>query len=241
MGQKGRPIWPKNKGGKLKVNKKKTILIAIIVIIIIITIVGTIIFVNNQIKSSTNNKENENTKTSQLYEKISNAKEIIFTQMLDDNNKIFIAIKDDKGYKEVTTNGRAKKYIAKDGDTYYLDETNKKYYIYQSNDAILTEIKEQLEELKDITEISKGKEKINGKKYDYEEISKYQGFLFNEKLSVDNLEYSKTRLYYDNSQLVYIKTIAGDNEEIIKIDISYDNINNDYFSIPKEYSNGSQV
>lgn len=220
-------------------NKKKTILITIITIIIIVAIVGIIILINNQIQ--TNNEQNKKTKTSQLYEKMSNAKEMTFTQTLDDNNKIFIALKNDNGYKEVTTNGRTKKYIVKDNNTYYLDETDKKYYVYQNNDTILTEIKEKFEGLKDITEILRGKEKINGKNYEYEEISKCQEFLFNRGLSVNNLEYAKTRLYYDDNQLVYIKTIVGDNEEIIKIDISYDNINNDYFNIPEDYSTGSQV
>lgn len=220
-------------------NKKKIILITIITIIIIVAIVGIIILINNQ--TQTNNEQNEKTKTSQLYEKISNAKEMTFTQTLDDNNKIFIAIRNNNGYKEVTTNGRTKKYIVKDNNTYYLDETDQKYYVYQNNDTILTEIKEKFEGLKDITEISRGKEKINGKNYEYEEISKCQEFLFNSELSVNNLEYAKTRLYYDDNQLVYIKTIVGDKEEVIKIDISYDNINNDYFNIPEDYSNGSQV
>lgn len=222
-------------------SKKKTILTIIIAIIVIIAVVGSIILIKNKTKTSTNNEQNQKTKTSQLYEKISNTKEIIFSQILDENNKILIAIKNSNGYKEVTTNGRIKRYIVKDNNTYYLDETDKKYYVYKNNDTIITEIKEQFEELKDITEISKGKEKINGKKYEYEEISRYQDFLFNNELSVKNLEYAKTRLYYDNNQLVYIKTIVGDNEEIIKVDISYDNINNDYFNIPENYSDGSQL
>lgn len=219
-------------------NKKKIILIAIITLIIIVAIVGIIILINNK-KTPTNNEQNEKTKTSQLCEKISNAKEMAFTQILDDNNKILIAIKNNNGYKESTTNGRTKKYIVKDNNTYYLDTIDKKYYVYQNNDTILTEIKEKFENLKDITEISSGKEKINGKNYEYEEILKCQDFLFNSELSVNNLEYAKTRLYYDNNQLIYIKTIVGDNEEIIKIDISYDNINNDYFNIPEDYSSGS--
>lgn len=220
-------------------NKKKKILTTIITIIIIAAIVGIIILINNQTKTQTNNEQNEKTKTSQLYEKMLNVKEMTFTQTLDDNNKIFIALKNDNGYKEVKTNGRTKKYIVKDNNTYYLDEIDKKYYVYQNNDTILTEIKEKFEGLKDITEISSGKEKINGKNYKYEEISKCQEFLFNSELSVNNLEYAKTRLYYDDNQLVYIKTIVGDNEEIIKIDMSYDNINNDYFNIPEDYSTGS--
>ena len=220
-------------------NKKKIILISIISIIIIAVIIGIIMVINNQTKTPTNNEQNEKTKTSQLYEKISSAKEMTFTQTVDDNNKISIAIKNNNGYKEVTVDGRTKKYIVKDNNTYYLDVTDKKYYVYQNNDTILTEIKEKFEILKDISEISRGKEKINSKNYEYEEISKCQDFLFNSELSVNNLEYAKTRLYYDNNQLVYIKTIVGDNEEIIKIDVSYDNVNNDDFNIPEDYSSES--
>lgn len=222
-------------------NKNKKILIAIITIIIIIAIVGIIALINNKEKTSTSNNQNKKTKISQLYEKISNEKEIMFTQILDDNNKIVIAIKDNNGYKEVTTNGKTKKYIVKDHNTYYLDETEKKYYVYQNNDTILTEIKGKFEEIKDITEVSKGKEKIHGKKYEYEEISKYQDFLFDSELSVNNLEYAKTRLYFNNNNLVYIKTIVGENEEIIKIDESYNSINDDYFEIPGDYLDGSQT
>ena len=40
----------------------------------------------------------------------------------------------------------------------------------------------------------------------------------------------------DDNELVYIKTIVGKNEEVIKIDISYDNTNTDYFNIPKDYT-----
>ena len=217
-------------------NKKKIILIAIIAIIVIAIIIGAIVLVNNQTK----NNQGETTQISKLYEQISNVKEMTFSQTIDNNNKIVTAIKNNNGYKEVTTNGKTRKYIVKDNNTYYLDETEKIYYTYQNNDTILTEIKEKFETLKDVTQISKGKERINGKSYKYEEISNCQDFLFNNELSVNNLEYAKTRLYFDNDNLVYIKTIVGDNEEIIKIDISY-NVNNDYFNIPKDYSDGSQV
>mgnify|MGYP004624064973 CR=1 FL=1 len=217
-------------------NKKKIILIAIIAIIVIAIIIGAIVLVNNQTK----NNQGETTQISKLYEQISNVKEMTFSQTIDNNNKIVTAIKNNNGYKEVTANGKTRKYIVKDNNTYYLDETEKIYYTYQNNDTILTEIKEKFETLKDVTQISKGKERINGKSYKYEEIPNCQDFLFNNELSVNNLEYAKTRLYFDNDNLVYIKTIVGDNEEIIKIDISY-NVNNDYFNIPKDYSDGSQV
>lgn len=215
--------------------KKKVILISVAIIILAI-VVGTVIFINSQKSNNQNTEELQNTKTSQLYNKILEAKEIIVTQALDDNNKTTIAIKDDNGYKEVVSDGSVEKYIVKNGDTYYIDESNKKYYRYQSNDMILTEIKEQFEDLYE-KPVTKGKEKVNGKTYNYEEITGYQDFLINEELSVNNLEYAKTRLYYDSENLVYIKTIVGENEEIIKVNISY-NVNDDYFNIPEDYIDG---
>ena len=102
---------------------------------------------------------------------------------------------------------------------------------------VLTEVKEKFEVLYGKS-VSKGKEKIDGKTYNYEEISECQDFLINDELSVNNLEYAKTRLYYSNENLVYIKTIVGENEEIIKVSISYDSVDNDYFNIPEDYTDG---
>ena len=217
--------------------KKKIILISIAIVVILAVVVGIVIFVNNKQTDTQNGEQVQNTKTSQLYNKISESEQITFTQALDDNNKTTIIIKDSNGYKEVISDGNVKKYIVKDGDTYYLDESNKKYYKYQSNDIILAEIKEKFEDLYGKS-VLKGKEKVDGKTYNYEEIAECQDFLVNEELSVNNLEYAKTKLYYNNEDLVYIKTIVGENEEIIKINISYDNVSDDYFNIPEDYTNG---
>lgn len=223
-------------------NKTRKIVLIIITIIIVIAIMACIMGLyiknNKNIESKDINKS-ENTRTEQLYNELEQAKEVTFTKTLDENNKILIAVKENDGYKEVTSNGNIRKYVVKDGETYYLDDTNKKYYKYQSNDMILTEIKEQFEELGQ-ENFTSGRERIQGKTYNYEEISECQSFLMNDEISVNNLKYAKTRLYYDNDELVYIKTIVGENEEIIKVDISYENINDDYFNIPEDYSNGRQ-
>lgn len=212
-------------------SKKKIILIIIAIIIILAIITGVIMFINKN-----KNKENqESTKTSELCQKIINANEIAYTKTIDENNKITIIVKGDKAYKEVTTDGKTSRYIVKNGDTYYLNDDEKQYYKYQNNDEILTEIKEQFENIQ-TSNLKKGKEDINGKKYKYEEISQCQDFLFNDNLSVNNLEYAKTRLYYKNGELSYIKTIVGENEELMKINISYGNINDSYFDIPSDYT-----
>ena len=162
-----------------------------------------------------------------------------FTKILDDNNKVFIAIKDNNAYKEIALNGETQKYVVKEGETYLLDEKNKKYYKYQSNDIILTEVREQFEELNNKS-ILEGKEKIDGKTYNYVEISGYQGFLFNDELGVNDLSRAITRLYFGGDELNYIKTIVGDSEELIKVEVSYKSVDEDYFVVPDDFSNGRE-
>lgn len=44
----------------------------------------------------------------------------------------------------------------------------------------------------------------------------------------------KTRFYFDNNNLVYIKTIIGNKQEIFKVNISYD-VDSKLFEIPSDY------
>lgn len=210
--------------------KKSVIFIVIAILIILAIVVGVMIYSKN-----INTENSENSLTAKLQEKITQTKELTYTITVDDNNQIIIILKGDQAYKEVTSGGRTKRYIVKNGDTYYLDDDENKYYKYQSNDEILTEIREQFENI-NIDSLQIGKETIDGRRYKYEEISRFQDFLFNSELSVNNLEYAKTRLYYKDEVLCYVKTIVGENEELIKIDISFENVDSSYFKIPSDYT-----
>ncbi len=44
----------------------------------------------------------------------------------------------------------------------------------------------------------------------------------------------KTRFYFDGDKLVYIKTIIGDKQEVLKVDLSY-NVDSKLFEIPSDY------
>lgn len=210
---------------------KKNIVLIVISIILLAIVIGAIVLV---IKNKNTNNQ-ENTLISKLCKKISEANEISYTRTIDENNKITVIVKGDKAYKEVISDGNTTKYIVKNGNTFYLDDGEKKYYKYENNDEILTEVKEQFKNL-NLSGLKVGKESINGKNYKYEEIQQCQDFLFDENLSVNNLEYANTRLYYKNENLSYIKTIVGENQELIKVDISYGNINDSYFDIPSDYT-----
>lgn len=218
--------------------KNKKILIAIISIILILAIIFGIVFLVSKNKQGNTNEIQEAQKTEKVYEEVSKANQITFTCTLDDKNKETIIVKDNNAYKETTKDGKTSRYIVKDGNTYFLDEDSKKYYTYNNNTSILIELKQQLEKLQDLSKEA-GKERIKGKNYSYEEFKKYQGFLINNKIAVTDLTKAKTRIYYDNDKIVYIKTIAGDEEELLKVDISYNQVNDDYFNIPDEYKDGN--
>ena len=222
----------------MKDNKLKKPMIIIGIIILVVVIIGVIIFAISSKNKTNKTEQKESVKIQKNYEKIANSKEMTFTTTLDENNKETIVIKDGQAYKETTRNGVTYKYIVKGNDTYFVDDSNKTYYTYKNNTEISTEIQQKLSKLKEMSS-NTGKEKVNGKNYQYEEFEKYQDFLINNKIAVTDLTKAKTRIYYDNDKIVYIKTIAGDEEELLKVDISYGNVKNDYFNIPSEYKDGN--
>lgn len=218
--------------------KNKKILIIVISIILVLAVILGIIFLVSKNKQGNTNEIQEAQKTEKVYEEVSKANQITFTCTLDDKNKETIIVKDNNAYKETTKDGKTSRYIVKDGNTYFLDDDSKKYYTYNNNTSILIELKQQLEKLQDLSKEA-GKERIKGKNYSYEEFEQYQGFLINNKIAVTDLTKAKTRIYYDNDKIVYIKTIAGDEKELLKVDISYNQVNDDYFNIPDEYKDGN--
>ncbi len=222
----------------MKDNKLKKTMIIIGIIILVVVIIGVIIFALSSKNKTNKTEQTESVEIQKNYEKIANSKEMTFTITLDENNKETIVIKDGQAYKETTRNGVTYKYIVKGNDTYFVDDSNKTYYTYKNNTEISTEIQQKLSKLKEMSS-NTGKEKVKGKNYQYEEFEKYQDFLINNKIAVTDLTKAKTRIYYDNDKIVYIKTIAGDEEELLKVDISYGNVKNDYFNIPSEYKDGN--
>ena len=222
----------------MKDNKLKKPMIIIGIIILVVVIIGVIIFALSSKNKTNKTEQTESVEIQKNYEKIANSKEMTFTTTLDENNRETIVIKDGQAYKETTRKGVTYKYIVKGNDTYFVDDSNKTYYTYKNNTEISTEIQQKLSKLKEMSS-NTGKEKVKGKNYQYEEFEKYQDFLINNKIAVTDLTKAKTRIYYDNDKIVYIKTIAGDEEELLKVDISYGTVKNDYFNIPSEYKDGN--
>ena len=79
----------------------------------------------------------------------------------------------------------------------------------------------------------KGKEKIENKTYTYEEYNTVTKFVMMDNSENEGQEI-KTKFYFDGNKLEYIKTIVGNKQELLKVDIS-DDVDNNLFEIPSEY------
>lgn len=213
--------------------KKKIIIISVISVIVIAIIIATVIFLINRNNSKENQTYSGDTKIARLYDRLNKEKMFSFTTTIDDNNKEIYAKSVDSAYIDTIYDGEESKFVIKDGNSYLLNDKNKIYYTYQNNEMELNKVIEQLEEIKD-TELVEGTENIEGKEYNYEEYSGFTSFAF--KLSDEgDTENIKTRFYFDGDNLVYIKTITNNTQELLKVEISYENIDKNLFEIPSDY------
>ena len=211
--------------------KRKTIMISIVAVVIIFVIATIAVIVLNQ----KNEEENQKIIVSELYNKLQQNDKYTITTTLDDNNRMYYAKNESMAYLSSITNGDELELLVKDGNTYLIKDDEEIYYTYQNNETELSRITTQLEELSS-QKFEKKKKKIEGKTYNYNEYYSLTDFAIQDITNGDNQEEqnAKTRFYYDNDKLVYIKTIIGDNQELLKVDISYD-VDNDLFNIPSNY------
>lgn len=212
--------------------KKKIIIISVISIIVLALIIGIAIFLINRYNSEESQSYSGDTRIARLYDRLNKEKMFSFTTTIDDNNKEIYAKSSDAAYIDTIYEGEESKFVIKDGNSYLLNDENKIYYTYQNNEIDLNRVIEQLEEVKD-TELVEGTENIEGKEYNYEEYSGFTSFAF--KLSDEgNTDNMKTRFYFDGDNLVYIKTITSNTQELLKVEIS-DDVDENLFEIPSDY------
>ena len=204
-------------------NKKKVIIAVIIVIAII---VGIILFV-------VVNTGGEN-KVAKTYQKLSESNEYLF-EMNDMNNyEIKIAKKGEQTSIDMNNGNERVTTLVKDNSTYVVSHSQKEYRVYNADVAGETVVTDMLATLKE-TEYSKGSENINGKSYKYEEYQNFAGFLTSTNMEIDESK-TKTRFYFEGSNLVYIKTIPEDGEqELLQVKISY-SVTDEVFEIPSDYA-----
>lgn len=216
--------------GDKKMKNKKTIVI-IIAVIAVIAILGVSFFFINKNTSKTGTTSN---KLENLCENLKQNQSYSFTATLDDNNKMIYEKNDGKAYTDTIYDGTESKFIIKDGNSYLLIDAQKAYYTYANNDIDLDKIEVQLSEVINSGDYQNGEEKIDGRNYQYEEYNCITDFTMQDTSNVTENQNVKTRFYFKNNKLVYIKTIINDKQELLKVDIS-NNVDTNLFEIPSDY------
>lgn len=211
--------------------KKKIILIIAIVILVLAIITGLIYWIGKE-RTGNTVLDGTTSKVNKLYTELKEKKAFSFTTTLDEQNEVYYAKKDNVAYIETNYQGEKSKFIIKEGNSYLLVDDQKTYYTYQNNETNLDKIMVQLEAVKD-NQYIEGKEKIENKEYKYEEYEGITEFLLKDVAMVEE-QTAKTRFYFNGGKLIYIRTIVGDYQETLKVDISY-NVNDKLFKIPTDY------
>ena len=211
-------------------NKKIIIAISSIVIVAIICIVAFFMIKNN---GKVQEGDNKSSKLSQVYEKMNEKLVYTFTATLNDENTKTVKRKNDKARIDLNLDGEKSTDIIKDGNTYLVMEEEEKVYKYQNNDIELAELLIEMKETIESQNPQKSKEEIDGKKYECEEYKDVSDFLLVEEAEDESTV--STKFYFKGNNLEYIKTKVNDKEELLKINISYDDISENEFEIPEEY------
>ena len=212
-------------------SKSKKIIIISVIVVIILIICGLFI----ALWLST--KEEKVGKLENYYEKLVNTNSYAFSYTLDNENNTYYAKQDDKAYIDSNYKNRNSKFIIKDGNTYLLKDSDKSYYTYTNNETDLYKIEIEINKIienNDEDEISLGKEKIDNKNCKYEEFNGITKFYFGSTSDIDK-QNVKTRFYFKNNELIYIKTIIDENtEQLLKVEYSED-VDSNLFDIPSNY------
>lgn len=217
-------------------SKKKMILIIVAIIVALVSVSGLVFWIGWGTNKENKTLDGSTSKVSKLYDALAQKQSYSFTTKLDEDNQMYYAKKGDMAYVAFSYEGDHANTLIKDGNSYLLLEDEKTYYTYQNNVTDLEKILLQLEEVKE-SQYTEGKETINGKRYSYEEYEGISEFLMKEEISTSQEKKAKTRFYFDQDKLVYIKTIIGEEQEILKVEIS-DNVNEKLFELPSDYQEG---
>ena len=214
----------------MKKNKGINLILVILVIIGIIFVISKII----------NNKSSDDQKLAKIYENLKGSQSYCFQMERNNNNKIIMAQKGDKTiidqYSKEGENSTQSHTttLIKDNNTYLILHDRKEYYVYEENNVDQTILLDGIKEIMD-KDFSRGNEKVRGKKYNYEEYNGSSIFMISNTLNIDENEV-KTRFYFDKKDnLVYIKTINGEDTELLKINITQD-VDDSIFDIPSDYA-----
>lgn len=208
--------------------KKKKIIALIIAILIILV---AIVIITKVVSSKNRDQES---KLIKIYDTLTTSSAYEFTIEQSDNNKTIMAKKDDRTSIDQYSGDSHSTTLVENGNTYLVLHDRKEYYIYERNNVEQSILTDGLKDLLGKS-YTVGTEKIRGKNYNYEEYDGSTVFMISNTPQLDE-DGVKTRIYFDkNSNIAYIKTIFGDQSELLKVKLTYD-ADDSLFEIPADYA-----
>lgn len=212
-------------------DKKKIKIISVCVVIAVIIVSIAIYFISRSTVETTN----EN-RLSKLYERMMRNEMYSITFKLNDTNQYTVSRKGNMANIDTYDEGTHTANIVKDGNTILLMYHTNRYYTYQNNEIALTELPNELNDIIQTQEPQRGTEKIDGKKYQYEEYKGVSYFLMEKDESI-LAEEAITRFYFDGDNLKFIKTITENESEQIEVNVSF-KVDDNLFEIPEGFEEG---
>lgn len=204
----------------LNMNKKK---VAGAIAIFVLIIVGIIVLITRDTQS----------KVAKLYNEFIENGEYLFEMKNGDTYEITIAQKGEQTSIDMDNAGEKTTTLVKDGVTYLILHSEKEYIVYENDISDSNIITDMFSSLIDVS-YNEGKEEINGTKYNYEEYEGFAGFMISTSKDIEESEVT-TRFYFDGNDLKYIKTLYGDEEELLQVNVSYE-VDDSVFEIPSDYA-----
>lgn len=205
-------------------NKKIKIAVTVAIAVVIIFICTIFIILNNKKQNLTNN----------LYTKMIEKNEYSFTMQNDNNYKTIISKKQENVSIDMYGEDYHTTTLTKKDGTYVLMHDEKEYSVYNAEDMGEDILTDELYSLKGKEYIT-GKEKIKNQTYKYEEYIGFSAFMTTVNRELDE-ECIKTRFYFDkDNNLVYIKTITEDEEELLETQVTF-TVDDTIFEIPADYA-----
>ena len=199
-------------------------LIGIILVIIVIVVIANKVFKNNE----------DEHKLLKIYNDLNSNQIYSFEMQQNKNNKTIMAKKGDKTLIDQYSEDSHSTTLIKDNNTYLILHDREEYYIYENNNIEQNILTDGLKDVVD-KQFTTDSEKVKGKKYYYEEYSGSTMFMVSSSLEVDEADI-KTRFYFDkDDNLVYIKTIYGGKQELLKINLQKE-VEDKLFEIPSNYA-----
>lgn len=178
---------------------KKDRIAKIIFIILIIVLILAVFFI------LTHKKRNL---TFKMYEDICNKDNYTFSmeeEGVEENYSLIVAKKQKDISIDTISENDHTTTLVKDGITYYVMHDQKEYYSYDSSEVDADIIKSGLTGVEEES-YQNGQEKINGKRYYYEEFEGISTFLIWNKY--DETTSIKTRFYFDNGKIRDRKSVV---------------------------------